>query len=90
MSHKSRPPHRSAWSLARCLGWTCVAMVLSTGSAGAAPPVPPTPTQTVTRVANAQTDPDTATRRLPAQTVSDALGQRLDRMLIDSKPPPTR
>jgi hypothetical protein len=90
MSHKSKPPHRSAWSLARCLGWTFVAMLLSTGPAGAAPPVPPAPAQAMTRVANTQTDPDTATHRLPAQTVSDALGQRLDRMLVDSKSPPTR
>ncbi len=90
MSHELKLPHRSAWSLARYLSWIFVATVLSTGPVRAAPPVVPAPTQTVTRVATGQTDADTAAHRQPAQTVSDALGQRLDRMLLDTRLPPSR
>lgn len=90
MSHEAKPPHRSARSLAQCLGWTFVAMLLSTGPAGAAPPLAPPPAQTVARVAAGQTDADTGAHRQPVQNVSDALGQRLDRMLLDSRLPPSR
>jgi hypothetical protein len=84
MTHKSYSPRR----IVRFLGWTFVALVLSAGATAAAPPTTPAAGQQVTRVAQAQTDP--GARRQPVQDVSDALGQRLDRMMLDIKPVPTR
>jgi len=84
MIRKPYPHHR----MARCITWTFFVLFLSAGPTEAASPAAPEPAQTVTRVAQAQTDP--GPRRQPVQDVSTALGQRLDRMLADSKATPAR
>jgi hypothetical protein len=80
----THPPHR----VARWLSWSSVIFVLSAGPTIAAPP--PTPPQTMPVMRGAQVQTDAATRNQPVQTVSDALGQRLDHMMLGNKPAPGR
>ncbi len=84
MTHMPYPPLRIAQYLACAL----VALTMSAGRTDAAPQTAAASSQPVTRVAQAQTDP--GARRQPAQDVSDALGQRLDRMMLDNKSAPAR
>jgi hypothetical protein len=84
MTRNPNPLHR----VRRCLTWTSALLVLSVSGVGAAPPPPPEPNQPVTRGAPAQID--VAVRRQPVQTVSEALGQRLDRMMLETKPASAR
>jgi hypothetical protein len=77
---KTHPPHR----VARWLSWSSVILVLSAGATIAAPPPTPEQTQPVLRGVQVPTDPNV--RHQPVQTVSDALGQRLDRMMMGTKP----
>jgi hypothetical protein len=84
MTRNPNPLHR----IRRCLTWTSALLVLSAGAVIAAQPTPPEPNQPVTRGAPAQID--APAHRQPVQTVSDALGQRLDRMMLETKPVSTR
>jgi hypothetical protein len=68
------------------LAWTAGAPVLSVGPAVAAPPAYPAASQSVTQVAQAQASSDQTAHRQTVQDVSDALGQRLDRMMLHSRP----
>jgi hypothetical protein len=80
MTRNPNPLHR----VRRCLTWTSALLVLSVSAAGAAQPTSSEPNQPVTRGAPAQID--AATQRQPVQNVSDALGQRLNRMMLETKP----
>jgi hypothetical protein len=84
MTHMPHPPHR----VARWFSWSSVIIVLSAGSSLAQSPPPPAPNQPVMRGAQVQVDQDA--RRQPVQDVSAALGQRLGRMLLATKPAPER
>jgi hypothetical protein len=79
MSHKSFSYRR----VARWLAWTAGAQLLSVGPAVPAPPADPAASQPATRIAQASSDQ--TTHRQPVRDVSDALGQRLDRMMLDSQ-----
>jgi len=85
MSHPSFPSRR----FTRGLGWTFVAVVLSAGSAIAASPAPPAPAQPATRGVPSPTEPGYTAHSQVVQNVSDALGQRLDRMMLSIKAPQT-
>ena len=74
----------------RGLGWTFVALVLSASPVGAASPTAPAPSQPATRGVTTQTDPGYSARPEAVHNVSDALGQRLDRMMLDTRAPQTR
>jgi hypothetical protein len=80
MTRKTHPPHR----VARWLSWSSVILVLSAAPVLAAPPPTPEQTQPVMRGVQVQSEPNT--HRQPVQTVSEALGQRLDRMMLGVKP----
>jgi len=74
-----RPPRTT-----RYITWTSLVLLLSAGPVQAAPPVNTPPAQAVAQLT--ETSNDTAVRRQPAREVSDALGQRLDHMMLTSKP----
>jgi hypothetical protein len=84
MTRNPNPLHRAR----RTLTWTSALLVLSASAAGAAQPAPADPSQPVTR--GAQPQIDAVVHRQPVQNVSDALGQRLDRMMLEAKPVSTR
>ena len=84
MSNTPYPPHR----FVRCLGWTFVALLLPGASTLAAPHVEQASSQSV--VVQTQADPAPGEHRQSVEDVSDALGQRLDRMLLGIQPPTTR
>ena len=80
MTRKTHPPHR----VARWFSWSSVILVLSTSASIAGSP--PTPPQNQPVMRGVQVQADTGTRRQPVQDVSEALGQRLDRMMLQTKP----
>jgi hypothetical protein len=84
MSNMPYPPHR----FVRCLGWAFVALVLSGASTVAAPQTDQASSQSVVVQTQAGAAPDA--NRQSVEDVSNALRQRLDRMLLDSQPPTTR
>jgi hypothetical protein len=84
MFRSAHRPHRTT----RYITWTSLVLVLSAGPVQAASPVNAPPAQAIAQLT--QTQNETAPRRQPAQEVSDALGQRLDQMILTSKPATAR
>ena len=79
---------RRAGRIARRVAEILVPLLLIASHAGAAPQSDAVPAQGVERVAQARTEP--AGQRPRVQDVSDALGQRLDRMIAAPRSEQTR
>ena len=79
---------RRAGRIARRVAEILVPLLLVASHAGAAPQADAVPAQGVERVAQARAEP--VGQRPRVQDVSDALGQRLDRMIAAPRPERTR
>jgi hypothetical protein len=84
MTHMPHAPQR----VARWLSWSSVIIILSAGASLAESPPPSAPNQPVMR--GVQVQVDQGAHRQPVQEVSAALDQRLNRMMLATKPIPER